>query len=170
MKASRNVLAALSVLGAAGVVFAVLFFGRGSGAKNEALEARRAAMRRLGEHIRSARPGENVLVLGNPFVERQGASAEIRRYQRAGVEGLITGLEGSADVEVVFPELSSRYLERPESVVIPLTSRTPLKVLMTTSKKQNENTTVTRASMPIPNHMMIIGTKAETGVTKNAEM
>ena len=126
MKASRNVLAALSVLGAAGVVFVVLLFGRGSSAKNEALESRRTAMRRLGEHIRSERPGVNVLVLGNPFVKRQGASAEIRRYQRVGVDGLIAGLEGSAEVEVVFPELSSRYLERPESVVIPPTSRTPL--------------------------------------------
>lgn len=94
-------------------------------------------MRLLGEFIQEHKPGENVLLIGNPFVQRPDATDKIKDHDTMGHEGLQAGLGETVSVTKVYPELSDAYLKDPNSVFIPPKSKTPLSFIVEASSFQN---------------------------------
>jgi hypothetical protein len=95
-----------------------------------ARERRELVFEHLGLTIGAAIPNGRVLVVGNPYVRRPGAAAEIRHAEADALRGLKRGL-GSAglSIEVDYPELKPGALEDPRSIGIPAGATTPLSYL-----------------------------------------
>lgn len=96
------------------------------------LGQRELATRILGEYLARQFPGERVIVLSNPFVNRPGQPAEVYQFEKAGLRGLQRGLGTAAKLEqVVFPDLKPGALENPRAVRIDRATTTPLSYLVT---------------------------------------
>ncbi len=95
-----------------------------------ALSSREIATRVLAEQLVRHRPGAKALVIGNPFVERSGQSAEIYAFERASIAGLEHGFGTMESLRVVHPALKPEFLQHPESVAIDPKTTTPLSYLI----------------------------------------
>jgi hypothetical protein len=94
------------------------------------LEARRAALRLLGEEIRHTASPTHALIFANPFTQEPGRSAEIYAFEEAGINGIQEGLGSEVEVEVVFPKIQARFESDPASANAPPDSTTPLSYIM----------------------------------------
>ena len=94
------------------------------------LNSREVATRVLAEHLAKCYPGSKALVLGNPFTQRSGQSAEIYAFEKASLHGLEQGLGSRDMIKVVYPDLRREYRQRPESVFIDPKTTTPLSYLV----------------------------------------
>jgi hypothetical protein len=84
----------------------------------------------MAESLAARFPKSKALVIGNPFTQRPGQSAEIYAFERASVRGLQEGF-GSPDlVKVVYPDLHPEFLKNPESALIDPKTTTPLSFLV----------------------------------------
>jgi hypothetical protein len=95
-----------------------------------ALDSREVAARVLAEYLARRYPGAKALVLGNPFVQRPGQGPEIYAFERASIQGLQRGFGSRSSLEVVYPELRSEFLQRPEKVFVDPKTTTPLSFLI----------------------------------------
>ncbi|MBI4326568.1 MAG: hypothetical protein HY674_15080 [Chloroflexi bacterium] len=101
------------------------------GSRGMALTDRELATEVLGQYLAQHYPGKKVLVLSNPFTQRQGQRKEIYEFEEAGLRGLRRGLGQRLAVEaVVFPELRPEVFQNPGSSYIDPKTTTPLSYLM----------------------------------------
>ncbi|MFO1501249.1 MAG: hypothetical protein U1G07_23145 [Verrucomicrobiota bacterium] len=117
-----------SLLAAAGAIW--WYFHWRTAPWHPALTAREAATRVLAEYLAGQYPQASALVVGNPFTQRSGQSAEIYAFEQASIRGLVQGFGSPAKVRVVFPELRRAFLEQPGSVFIDPKTTTPLSYLV----------------------------------------
>jgi hypothetical protein len=117
-------------LGLAGVIF-WWWHARGTAPWRPALTSRELAMRMLGEHLARQFPGTNLLVIGNPFTQGSGQTAEIYAFEEAALHGLRQGFGRSELVQVAYPALRPEFAERPDSVFVDPKTTTPLSYLVT---------------------------------------
>lgn len=135
MKLSKSNAIAVGAIAVVGIVLFILW--RPTSSYSIHLDARFESMRLLGDYIRQEKPGANVLLMGNPFVQRPDASDKIQDHDTMGHEGLVAGLGETAKVTKVYPELSGDYLKDPNSVFIPPRSKTPLSFIVEAASFQS---------------------------------
>jgi hypothetical protein len=97
------------------------------------LDSKQDGMRMLGEFLSKERPGENVLVVSNPFVLRPGASDKIKDHDAAGFGGLRSGFPEGTQLEQVYPEITDAYQKNPNAVHYPPNALTPLSFVVKAS-------------------------------------
>lgn len=120
-------LIAVVILIASVIVFA--FVSR-SPERGNALRAREIATQRLAQYLAQAFPNSHVLIVSNPFAQKQGLPSEIRAMEEAGISGLKKGFGPKGTVQVVFPDLKPEAQADPRSVAIDPESPTPLSYLV----------------------------------------
>lgn len=135
MKITKSNAIAISLIAVAAIVLLILW--RPANSYSLHLDGRFESMRLLGEFIRDNKPGESVLLVGNPFVQRPDATEKIKDHDTMGHDGLRTGLGENVTVTKVYPELSESYLKDPNSVFIPPKSKTPLSFIVDAASFQS---------------------------------
>jgi hypothetical protein len=110
---------------------AAWWFGLRPSAEQNALRVRELATRGLAEYLARRYPGERVLVISNPFVQRPGIAREIVETEEAGVRGLRAGLAGGpALAAIAFPALQPEALTDPRALLGDIETTTPLTYLV----------------------------------------
>ena len=132
---SKSNAIAIGTIAVVGLVLFILW--RPTSSYSLHLDTRFESMRLLGDFIRQEKPGANVLLMGNPFVQRSDASDKILDHDTMGHEGLQAGLGESVTVTKVYPGLSDSYLNDPNSVFIPPRSKTPLSFIVEAASFQS---------------------------------
>ncbi len=112
------------------VVVVLYLFLRTPSEYAQHLDSKQDGLRMLAEFLSKELPGENVLVISNPFVLRPDASDKIKDHDTAGFEGLKSGFPQGIQLEKVYPEISEAYQRNPAAVYIPPNSSTPLSFLV----------------------------------------
>jgi hypothetical protein len=127
MKVALKLLFGLGVVGLAAALWLWL---RGD-PFNAALRTRALATRGLAEHLAAKYPGERVLVISNPFAQREGFPPEVRAQEEAGLRGLREGFGTKVTLQAVaLPELKPEAEANPRAVVIDAATTTPLSYLV----------------------------------------
>lgn len=96
------------------------------------LRIRAIAARGLAEElVRSQPSGTRVLVLSNPFTQRQEVAKAIAEMEQAGIDGIREGLGVNLPVgAVVFPELKPEAQQNPASLLTGVETTTPVSFLV----------------------------------------
>ncbi len=85
----------------------------------------------LGEYLGREFPGRRVLVLGNPFTQREGVDRGVLEMEQAGLRGLRRGCGNRVAVEAeAFPELRPDAGTNPRAYFIDPETTTPLSYLV----------------------------------------
>ena len=128
MKQLKPWLVALLLIVAVGVVSRpFLSSGKEMG---QAVMLRQRALQALGETLAPEFGSQSILVVSNPYSEKSGQLKDIRRFERAGIEGLELGFGENTQIKRVFPVIKPEYRDHPEKAVIPPRTKTPLSFLM----------------------------------------
>ncbi|MFH0878229.1 MAG: hypothetical protein V2A34_00810 [Lentisphaerota bacterium] len=112
-----------------GVLTLILFVlpSKDKRAWSKALVERETATRMLAEYLAAHYPGQEAVVVGNPFIKRSGQSSEVYKFEDAGVRGLKKGFGKSVSIKnIAHPEIRNDFLNNPASVYIDPTTKTPL--------------------------------------------
>jgi len=112
------------------VGFSLWFFLKPDPQSN-ALRVREIATRGLAEHLARTHPGKSVLIISNPFTQRQDTAKAIVETEQAGIRGLREGFGASISVAAVdFPELRPEARENPRTLLADVETTTPLSYLV----------------------------------------
>lgn len=100
--------------------------------RGAAEDRRTLALQVLGEHLARRYPGGRVLVIGNPFTQQAGQSADVHAFEEAALRGLKQGLGDALELAgTAFPELDPRAAADPGGVPLPPDLKTPLSLMTT---------------------------------------
>ncbi|NLH72609.1 MAG: hypothetical protein GX456_06110 [Verrucomicrobia bacterium] len=120
---------AAALMLAVAVVWFVVPHGEGA-LRNRAIARRQLAIQVMGEYLAERMPGANTLVLGNPFTQLRGQTAEVYAYEDAALKGFKNGGRDRLVLcGVEYPELMSAAVQDPSLVPIPADTTTPLSFL-----------------------------------------
>jgi hypothetical protein len=101
-------------------------------ALSRAYGVREDAVRFFAEELAANHPGSRAVIVGNPYVRKDGQAHEVIAFEEASVEGLRDGFGDAVTViDVVVPDLKDGAWERPRSVPGLRPTTTPLSFLMT---------------------------------------
>lgn len=132
MRLSKTTWVALLCLAAVSAVGLRFLLSPERALRRAARDRRSLALEMLGDHLARHHPGERILVVGNPFVERPGQPGDIRAFEEAAWRGLERGVAGRCDlVGIVRPALDPRAAADPTSVPLPPNTTTPLSFMTT---------------------------------------
>jgi len=109
----------------------VLWFFLRNDPRDNALDAREVATRRLAEYLAQNYPGQRALLLSNPFTENDATAKEIVAMEKAGIAGVRKGLGDKVTLEAIaYPELKPEARANPRAVFIDGETTTPLSYLV----------------------------------------
>lgn len=121
--------AAILVFVAAGT--AALWFFLRNDPRDNALDARELATRRLAEYLAQNYAGQRALLLSNPFTENDATAQDIIAMEKAGIAGVRKGLRDKLTLEAVaYPELKPGARDNPRAILIDGETTTPLSYLV----------------------------------------